>query len=182
MSPSEFLALWGPADFARLDVAAQGRVNLPTRDVEFLIEAGLPRAAGLYGIGFAFPPTHIPTLATVDRRHAELAMGHAGALVLGGNDSCYICVSPGEEYQIISIARYSNESLEFVNSSILQLAETLLVMRDAAMRAYSLSAIADPMEFKSSIHVALQRIDARVTAEGQGWWLGMLTEMVAFRS
>lgn len=126
LTPTEFVARWGTDDVPLIPSPARvaGRLAIPAGDKEFLIAAGLPEDAAPF---LSFRETgEFPTVDSVFRQPAALRRYR-----MIGSDSAGspIALDEGGSGEVVVLDHENQFSPALMNSSVRQLAESLLAYR-----------------------------------------------------
>ena len=135
---NRWFARWGSYELARYDTDAVSGLNISDASKTFLTQAGLPRKAyrGVFQFGGVF--ASLPRLEDVQPRVGKRYL-HERYRVLGGiaflynNQTLYdhfICLQDKSEEQICMVESTEEFLVRPVNSSVSQLAEFLLLLRN----------------------------------------------------
>ncbi len=135
---NNWFARWGSYELARYDPDVVSDLNISDASKIFLTQAGLPRKAnrGLYQFGGVFAA--LPRLEDVQPRVGKQYL-HERYRVLGGkaflynNQTLYddlICFQDKPEEQVCMVENTEEFAVCLVNSSVSQLAEFLLLLRN----------------------------------------------------
>jgi len=177
MAPETFREKWGYGRFATLDSATRNRISLPDEDREFLDQVGLPVETGIYDITFDFPSDRLLTLREVYPKKRNVPVQYADHLVLGHNDSMFLCAVPITGI-VVSIDKYGEGECVFVNSSVAKMAETVVLMRNGIAEG-----LAHPDENRELLHWLQEeviRIDPHRVPYDERLWAGMIFELSSF--
>lgn len=147
-------------------------IRMSETDKAFLISAGLPDSAAPF-LGLLRPEVGmLPTYS----EYAGLPDTFRGYRVIGHNGSGdAICIDEGGDGTIVSLNHDDHYRRVFMNSSIPQLAESLLVYRSMvrqSIQANGEDAFLDhniPVEIRAWLRRELRRIDAAALDDGCVW-------------
>ena len=185
--PSEFIMQWvaenqdDPSDtgLLRFSPMALDDVKMPEADRAFLIEAGLPESAAPF-LDFEQPVAGpLPTLS----KHADLPEAFRRYRVIGFDGSGdFICIDQDQGGTIVSINHDDDNRPNFMNSSIPQLAESLLLYQRLVRRtiqangedAFMDNNISD--DLREWFASEMRRVDGVALAE-DGFWKGELIRL-----
>lgn len=175
ITPTEFATQWGAAELLRYEPAALEGVHIPDISKRFLVEAGLPRQADLE-LDFDLSPDELPTLpealeednlpATFDRYRP-----------IGVDTATTICLDERDNGRIYAVDIDGNIPTRFLNSSVPQLAEFLLVFRNGA--GIKLPTLASEEDLEASAHALeeqFRHIDPAVFSDEDNWWPLIVTQ------
>lgn len=185
--PGEFVLQWvaenedDPSDAGLLRFArfTLDDVKMPEADRTFLIEAGLPESAAPF-LNFERPVAGpLPTLS----KHADLPEAFRRYRVIGfdgGGD--FICIDQDQGGAAVIINHDDDNHPTFINSSIPQLAESLLVYQRLVRRTIQANgedAFMDnniPDDLRRWFAREMQRVDGVALADG-GFWKSELISL-----
>lgn len=180
ITPSEFIKQWraetedDPSDTGLLRFApiTLDDVKMPAADRTFLIEAGLPESAAPF-LNFEQPAAGpLPMLS----KHANLPETFRRYRLIGFNGSgdC-LCIDQDQGGAIVSINHDDDNRPIFINSSIPQLAESLLLYQRLVRRTIQTNgedAFLDnniPDDLRGWFAREMQRVDGVALADGHFW-------------
>jgi hypothetical protein len=165
MKAREFVNLWGAGDLVRPPAEAVASAALDQKSAEFLLDAGLPRRAGLE-LDFSSLEEGLPHLADLLRsRGMQVEEEWAGYCVLGQDNAGYICVVPERDDAIVAV--WPRERLErFVNTGIQHLAECLLAYRNISKGSSHL----DDASYAEDLRRYIVGVDPAALQDAESWW------------
>jgi len=174
ITPADFRARWG-GGLMPYAPSAFDDVALPLVSKRFLIEAGLPQQAGL-GLEFDLPPDKLPALS--EAFEEDLPAGLDRYRPIGLDAATAICLDALDGWRLYAVDIDGAFPTRFVNSSVPQLAEFLLVFREGA--GVPVPALATDEELEASAQALereFRRIDPATFEEGENWWLLIVTQL-----
>jgi hypothetical protein len=175
-TPDEFPDRWNEGEYEgeliKFPAEALADINIPDDAKRFLESNGLPRSASPF-LNFKAPSDGpLETAAQRWQLSADYNRYHVIGFDGSGNS---ICIDDATEGQVVYLDLNANSRRVFMNSSILQLAESLLAYRhlgSETQRRNGEDAFLDgniPDDLKQWLHDELQRIDSAAVAEGCLW-------------
>lgn len=175
ITPIEFLNQWGAEGLLRYEPAALEGVDIPEVSKRFLVEAGLPRQADLE-LEFDLSPEELPTLPEA-LEEENLPAFFDRYRPIGVDTATTICLDERDKGRIYAVDIDGAIPTRFMNSSVPQLAEFLLVFRDGA--GVTLPTLASEKELEASaqaLEEQFRRIDPAVFSDEDNWWPLILTQ------
>lgn len=169
ITPTEFAAQWGADQLLRYEPAALEGVHIPDASKRFLIEAGLPRQASLE-LEFDLSADELPTLPEA-LEEERLSAGFNRYRPIGVDTATTICLDEQDNGHIYAVDIDGTIPTRFMNSSVPQLAEFLLVFRSGA--GITLPKLASEENLEASAHALeeqFRRIDPAVFGDEDNWW------------
>jgi hypothetical protein len=134
MKPAASKSMWDGAEVARPAAPAMAEVVLPLATREFLLEVGLPRRAAP-AFEFAFPDGRLPLVSELPDAPAGLEREELQRYrLIGSTPSTLICLdlaAGARVVQIVAADDAGEAAIQFVNSSLPQLAECLVAYRNS---------------------------------------------------
>jgi hypothetical protein len=214
MTPQEFVRRWGSEDLERFAPATLESINLTDEAKQFLVEAGLPRRAPFPGGGWTgwppqeqslykgftlLPPVNPPQAQDGCEEFDLLEAVRQFRLLAVTPYRLFIAIDQKRHGRIV---RHAEDGLRtgrsyFMNSSIPQLAESLLVYRNYSQRCQEWETemqhrpnpewMLRPQSFVDSVVQEIGRIDPEAMAytigchgERQGGYWAVNTDDYAF--
>lgn len=129
ITPQEFAAQWGD-DLVKNTPASLENIPIPDVSKQFLIEAGLPRWVPGLDIDFDRFEDEVPTLPNAFPNGYDFPNDYSRYRPIGADPATLLCLDEHNNGSIYSLDIDDNGvPTRFVNSSVPQLAEFLLVVR-----------------------------------------------------
>lgn len=169
LSPKDFVAAWGKkVPLVRFRKKALESLTIADEDKRFLAEAGLPESAAPF-LSFAAPKSgELPTLADQWKQSAKFRRYR----VIGADGSgSPIAIDEERKGEVVCLDHDDKFAGTFMNSSVRQMAESLLAYRDL-IAAEGKSALKDgalPAKARNQLHQQIQKIDADALKPGCFW-------------
>lgn len=176
ITPEDFVAKWTKDEprsaLVRFESSSVEGVGISEVDKRFLIDAGLPKSAAPF-LAFDGPSAgSVPTVAGVYNLSDEFShyrvIGDDG----GGNP---ICIDVSRNASIVILNHDDNFEPYLLNSSVPQLAESLLTYRDLMRQVVAIGGgrpfhdIQVPIRMQNWIKAEFERIDPATLEEGCLW-------------
>lgn len=174
ITPSDFATQWNADALMRYEPAALDGVHIPEISKHFLIEAGLPRQADLE-LEFDLSSDELPTLP--EALEEDLPARFNRYRPIGVDTATTICLDERDNGRIYAVDIDGNIPTRFMNSSVPQLAEFLLVFRNGA--GVELPQLASEEELEASalaLEHEFRRIDPSVFSDEDNWWPLIVTQ------
>lgn len=169
MTPTDFAAQWGEDQLLRYEPTALENVDIPNASKQFLIEAGLPRHAGLE-LEFDLSASELPTLPQA-LEEENLPASFNRYRPIGVETATTICLDEQDNGCIYAVDIDGTLPTRFMNSSVPQLAEFLLVFRSGAGIALpKLASERDLQTSANALEEQFRRIDPAVFSDEDNWW------------
>jgi SUKH-4 immunity protein of toxin-antitoxin system len=179
ISPAEFARQWG-GDLVRPSAEAVECLQAPEESKVFLREAGLPSSTPLR-FSFRFPGGQVPKLAEVLGEDGPLEKGVARYRGLGVKVQTHVCLDEALQGAIFAVNLDPAVPTRFMNGSVPQLAESLLVFRRLYHELYSSDEGAGSGErqrrYAALMRDALERIDPEAMRASEAVWRGIVLEV-----
>lgn len=148
--------------------AAFNGIQVAEASKQFLIEAGLPQKAGL-DLEFDLPADQLFTLPEAFDADPIAALNRYRTV--GIDSATAICLDERDGWRIYAVDIDGVIPTRFMNSSVPQLAEFLIVFRDGA--GVELPELASEGELEASalaLEQEFRRIDPSVFSDEDNWW------------
>lgn len=169
IAPTDFAAQWGTNQLLRYEPVAVEGVRIPEVSKRFLIEAGLPGQAGP-DLEFDLAGNNLPTL-TEALAEENLPTKFNRYRPLGVDTATTICLDEQDGGRIYAVDIDGVVPTRFMNSSVPQLAEFLLVFRNGA--GVTVPALASDEDLEASaraLEEQFRHIDPAVFSDADNWW------------
>lgn len=170
ISPERFISEWGTDELIRNSLNAFNNTNIPEASRDFLVKAGLPKDTVLQ-LSFDRPEDELPRLWDAFHDQYDLPIEYNRYLAIGVGYVPIVCLDEKEGGGIYAIDVAGHHSNSFMNSSVPQLAETLLAWRSSTNWAEQNEPNdEEAMEHAQRLEQTIQRIDARAIEEKDSYW------------
>jgi hypothetical protein len=169
IEPDEFVKQWGDGPFVRANAIALDQVNLSEDSKQFLIKAGLPQRV-MFEIVFDFSPDKLLTLDEALKPKHKLSAAFRRYRRLGHNQTADICIDELNGGCIVSVDNTDSIPPGFINSTIPQLAESFLILRDMSAGLTDDSTEEEFAESAKLLDKELRRIDPVALNYSENWW------------
>jgi hypothetical protein len=183
ITPEEFRRRWGEEEFVHFPPDVVHRLNIPEEARQFLLQAGLPRQAEPF---FVFDVGHntLPTLPEYLSSY-NLPLDYARYRLIAEkqhrwsdeiNITHFICLDKQANGQVIWVLNDEDYPASLLNTSLLHLAEMLLIYREHRQWIYSLGTwnpIFNSDEWdQRQLDTAsvLRKVDPEALLHEQGWY------------
>lgn len=174
ITPENFCLRWSATHLMPYSPAAFGGVQLPLASERFLVEAGLPGRASL-GLEFNLPPNQLLTLS--EAFEADLPADFDRYRPIGLDAATAICLDSSDGWRLYAVDVDGVLPTRFVNSSVPQLAEFLLVFHEGA--GLPVPTLATDKELEASAQALereFRRIDPAAFEDEENWWPLIVTQ------
>ncbi len=170
ISPGKFISEWGTGELVRNSPKAFDNTHIPTASRDFLVKAGLPKNAILQ-LNFDRPEDELPRLWDAFHDQYDLPPDYNRYLAIGVGYVPIICLDESEEGNIYAIDVAGHHPSSFMNSSVPQLAETLLAWRASTEWAEQNEPNdEESAQYAQHLEQTLQRIDFRAMEDKNSYW------------
>ncbi len=173
IGPEEFASTWGRPQLARVPAERLEGVAIPAESKRFLTEAGLPLEVEGLALPFIVAPRGLQSPAEILDAGAPRPPECQGLRRLGSNDvGVLFCLDEARDGTVVAVSPEDALKVVFVNSSVAQLAESLLAYR----RVRGASLHEDDAAYSSRLRDALTEVDAAAVETEPSWWRMVVEE------
>ena len=170
ITPKRFVSEWGSDALVRNSPDAFRGISLPQATKDFLVQAGLPENTILQ-LSFERPENELPRLWDTFHTQYELPIEYNRYLAIGVGYVPIICIDEKEEGTIYAIDVAGHHASSFMNSSVPQLAETLLAWRASIQWAEQ----NEPDDEEATEHArqlehTIRQIDFKAMEDSNNYW------------
>ncbi len=170
ITPERFVSEWGPDGLVRSSPNAFNKTRIPEASSEFLVKAGLPDETILQ-LSFERPEDELPRLWDAFHDQYDLPPDYNRYLAIGVGYVPIICLDEKEEGSVYAVDVAGRNPISFMNSSVPQLAETLLAWRAAVEWAeQNEPEDEEAAEQAQRLEHEIRRIDSRAMADDSSFW------------
>lgn len=170
ITPERFVSEWGPGALVRNSPAAFRGVCLPQATEDFLVKAGLPEETVLQ-LSFERPENELPRLWDTFHEQYDLPREYNRYLAIGVGYVPIICIDEKEKGAVYAIDVAGHHASSFMNSSVPQLAETLLAWRASVQWAeQNEPEDEEAIEYARQLEQTIRQIDFKAMEDSGSYW------------